>query len=125
MPKRTTTTTQHNRMAFHRQLLIWSVSVSLTVAQLAWSPIQVDSESQVDLWTRQSTGCPCSWKPSTSKSGSTDDGGDHTNCACCVKGGCQCGEASPQRCGQCGLEQFCVNSEFFFTFTYIYIYLLY
>lgn len=86
----------------------FGVMARLAVGQLAWSPIQVDSESQVDLWTRQSTGCPCSWR---STDGIADSGGAATSCACCVKGGCQCGEASPQRCGQCGLEQFCVNSE--------------
>ncbi|XP_037049170.1 uncharacterized protein LOC119083557 [Bradysia coprophila] len=73
-------------------------------AQLAWSPIQVDSESSVDLWTRKANGCPCSWRSSSSTNVDEDQ-----DCACCVKGGCQCGEESPARCGQCGLEQFCVS----------------
>lgn len=133
-------------------------------AQLAWSPIQVDSESefgqidlyassiierwtarwiiyppyhlsalalafsgQVDLWTRKSVGCACSWKDNehdhakdkhetsdknlTAHNGHHKHNGHQLNCACCVKGGCQCGETAPNRCSQCGLENHCLNSE--------------
>lgn len=77
--------------------------MSLCWGNLQNNPSPSSPPGQVDLWTRQATGCPCSWRPIA-------DPADRS-CACCVKGGCQCGEASPARCGQCGLETFCVNSE--------------
>ena len=82
---------------------------------------------QVDLWTRKSVGCACSWKDNehdhakdkheTSDKNLTVHNGHHKhnghqlNCACCVKGGCQCGEQAPNRCAQCGLENHCLNSK--------------
>lgn len=83
----------------------------------------ISSLGQVDLWTRKATGCSCSWQRAdggSDRSGganASDDGiisnvQNNQNCACCVKGGCQCGIDSPARCGQCGLEQYCVNSKF-------------
>ncbi|XP_055320957.1 uncharacterized protein LOC129577604 [Sitodiplosis mosellana] len=105
-------------------------SIQIATAQLAWSSIIVDSESQVDLWTKKTSGCACEWENHSHYGGSAlltnashIDAGNavnasshHTpatvnshNCACCVKGGCQCGSTSPARCGQCGLEQYCVN----------------
>lgn len=69
---------------------------------------------QVDLWTRTSIGCPCSWKNNGIAGGGSANGTETAEqhiCACCNKGGCQCGSDSPNRCGQCGLEQFCVNSK--------------
>lgn len=79
---------------------------------------------QVDLWTRKSNGCPCSWATPdktimTDLNNNNNDGGGggvnsnslDQSCACCVTGGCQCGENSPARCGQCGLEQYCINSK--------------
>lgn len=81
---------------------------------------------QVDLWTKQQGGCSCSWdgRNSNADGNGRSDGLTATtkfvqqteatphDCACCVKGGCQCGPSLPARCGQCGLEQYCVNSEF-------------
>lgn len=91
---------------------------------------------QVDLWTRKSVGCACSWKNDNNynehdhaskhemsdKNSTLHNGqlqqqqhhkhGHQLNCACCVKGGCQCGEQSPNRCSQCGLETHCLNSTF-------------
>ncbi|CAO1435290.1 unnamed protein product [Diamesa tonsa] len=89
-------------------------------AQLAWSSLQVDSESQVDLWTKSSIGCACLWNHhDTNKNNNSLISSDlsevnhhkdgSTNCACCVKGGCQCDERAPKRCTQCGLEEHCVN----------------
>lgn len=102
-------------------------------------PIVCLISGQVDLWTRKSVGCACSWKDNehdhakdkheTSDKNLTIHNGHHKhnshqlNCACCVKGGCQCGEQAPNRCSQCGLENHCLNSEFkaflaSFPFTY-------
>lgn len=79
---------------------------------------------QVDLWTRKPTGCVCEWENNANRgdTGTLDAvnasaqpisiSSPSQNCACCVKGGCQCGSSSPARCGQCGLEQYCVNSKF-------------
>lgn len=88
---------------------------------------------QVDLWTRKSSGCSCEWEnmANNSNSAKLEPNGDmsvnsnsttattyqqldNANCACCVKGGCQCGSVSPARCGQCGLEQYCVHSKSYF-----------
>jgi hypothetical protein len=76
---------------------------------------------QVDLWTRKSVGCACSWKDSGEHDHAKHDNltlhnghhkhGHQLNCACCVKGGCQCGEQAPNRCSQCGLENHCLNSK--------------
>lgn len=83
---------------------------------------------QVDLWTRKPSGCACEWEniahsisvtnASHIDANAVNASSHHTpatstshNCACCVKGGCQCGSNSPARCGQCGLEQYCVNSK--------------
>lgn len=91
---------------------------------------------QVDLWTRKSVGCACSWKndnnynehehasnkhETSDKNVTLHNGqmqqhhhqhGHQLNCACCVKGGCQCGEQFPNRCSQCGLETHCSKSTF-------------
>lgn len=91
-------------------------------------------KGQVDLWTRTSSGCPCVWQQqATAPNGNhnhnnvtfVDSATNNTiavdrrrreeeanECACCVKGGCQCGEDSPARCGQCGLERHCTNSKY-------------
>ena len=41
---------------------------------------------------------------------------DTESCACCVSNGCQCGHSNPQRCAQCGLEQYCDNSKLFLNY---------
>ncbi|CAH0394090.1 unnamed protein product [Bemisia tabaci] len=51
----------------------------------------------VDLWTSKSTGCACPYN----KTGN--------DCACCTDGGCHCGLAAPNRCAQCGIQQYCTN----------------
>lgn len=82
---------------------------------------------QVDLWTRKSSGCTCAWENmenNNSNNSTVNDSGlmmnisansqtvsSPQNCACCVKGGCQCETPSPTRCGQCGLQQYCINSK--------------
>ncbi|XP_023248428.1 uncharacterized protein LOC106647468 [Copidosoma floridanum] len=65
-------------------------------AQFTWTPIYVGGESQIDLWTQSMSGCSCGFNSS------------QTACACCVpRGGCSCGAAMPNRCTQCGLENYC------------------
>lgn len=78
-------------------LLLQLFTATTSTAGFAWTNIQtsITSRDQVDLWTQRSSGCTCPY-----------DVLDHS-CACCVSNGCQCGASSPQRCGQCGLEQFC------------------
>ena len=68
---------------------------------------------QIDLWTEKASGCTC-----------PHDLLDTQSCACCVSNGCQCGHSNPQRCAQCGLEQYCDNSKLFSTYDLtIYLYL--
>ncbi|XP_055698734.1 uncharacterized protein LOC129799115 [Phlebotomus papatasi] len=88
-------------MTFWWCLVVFLGVLAISSGQLAWSPIQVESNNQVDLFTRQASGCPCLWR-------SPVDPQD-TDCACCVRGGCQCGEISTGRCVQCGLEMNCLN----------------
>ncbi|XP_076760042.1 uncharacterized protein LOC143428794 [Xylocopa sonorina] len=74
------------------------VAVALVHSQVTWTPIYVSTLSHVDLWTQTTKGCACSFNSSS------------TECACCVpSGGCSCDAASPDRCVQCGLEQYCAN----------------
>lgn len=71
-------------------------------------------KGQIDLWTRKQSGCACSWQQQQTKRNNsyiTDIDKLENGCACCVKGGCQCGEESSTRCVQCGLEQHCNNSK--------------
>ena len=54
----------------------------------------------LDLWTQKASGCTC-----------PDDVLDNS-CPCCVSNGCQCTGLKSQRCGQCGLEQYCDESKY-------------
>ncbi|KAK4871844.1 hypothetical protein RN001_015968 [Aquatica leii] len=85
--------------SLHLFIWIWLAWLSrgyFSNAQLAWTPIYVDGNSQIDLWTQESKGCPCPWNV------------NNHQCACCVQdGGCHCGKESPNRCTQCGLEKHC------------------
>ncbi|XP_059476109.1 uncharacterized protein LOC132197077 isoform X2 [Neocloeon triangulifer] len=79
-------------------LLLLFVVLETAASQVLWTPIYLDSNNQVDLWTQESTGCRCPFDASRS------------DCACCVpQSGCHCGESSPNRCQQCGLEKYCSN----------------
>ncbi|KAG8305576.1 hypothetical protein J6590_067957 [Homalodisca vitripennis] len=74
------------------------ILVHFVDAQVNWTPIFVDGTNQVDMWTAKSKGCRCSFDSS------------RQDCACCVKeGGCSCGVQSPNRCGQCGLQDHCTS----------------
>ncbi|XP_075214923.1 uncharacterized protein LOC142320833 [Lycorma delicatula] len=80
-------------------------------AQVTWTPIYVDGNSQVDLWTQKASGCPCPY-----------DSTQKESCACCVQdGGCHCGEDSPHRCSQCGLQQYCTASTVITNFFILYL----
>ncbi|XP_050539995.1 uncharacterized protein LOC126904792 isoform X2 [Daktulosphaira vitifoliae] len=77
-------------------VLLYNSAVIVSSQQLAWTPIYVGSNSQVDLWTQNAQGCRCNHDLT------------REDCACCVpRGGCQCGIVAPNRCAQCGLEQYC------------------
>ncbi|XP_020710895.2 uncharacterized protein LOC105690974 [Athalia rosae] len=77
---------------------VFASTPAAVTAQLIWTPIYVGGTSQVDLWTQSTEGCACSFNST------------RTDCACCVQsGGCSCGESSPHRCAQCGLEQNCAS----------------
>ncbi|XP_076303892.1 cubilin isoform X1 [Lasioglossum baleicum] len=74
------------------------VAATFVQSQVTWTPIYLGEHSQVDLWTKTTSGCACSFNSSSNE------------CACCVpSGGCSCGAASPDRCAQCGLEEHCAN----------------
>nr|CAH0110272.1 unnamed protein product [Daphnia galeata] len=80
---------------------------------LVWTTIGVTAaRSEVDMWTKTSSGCACSSQDHHIQSqGSAKGGGGNKNlktCACCAHAGaCQCGPKVPYRCAQCGLEQQC------------------
>lgn len=57
-----------------------------------------DQKHQVDPWTASKTGCVCDFDTSRS------------DCACCQRYGCQCGEIQKNQCVQCGqTEEQCGN----------------
>lgn len=98
-------------------VVTWCSSYLLgCLAQVAWTPIYVKGNSQIDLWTVATSGCSCPWGEAAvttsvaAKVGDGDGGGGGGggDCACCVTdGGCHCGRDSPHRCTQCGLEAHC------------------
>ena len=85
----------------------------LTGSTISPSYYSLHISDQIDLWTFNSTGCPC--PPSTADQAATTAAGG--TCPCCVSNGCPCVTASQTtsrsngRCGQCGLERFCDNSK--------------
>ncbi|XP_065340585.1 uncharacterized protein LOC135939904 [Cloeon dipterum] len=82
----------------HLVPLLLFVVLETVALEVHWTPIYLDSNNQVDLWTQESTGCRCPFDSSRS------------DCACCVpQSGCHCGESAPNRCQQCGIEKFCSN----------------
>lgn len=80
---------------------------------LVWTTIGITARSEVDMWTKTSSGCACSSQDHHLQSQMGVAGGSKGNkgmktCACCAHAGaCQCGIKVPYRCAQCGLEQQC------------------
>ncbi|XKL64287.1 hypothetical protein PGB90_004373 [Kerria lacca] len=79
--------------------ILWRQSSATVIGQLNWTPVfQGVEKNQIDMWTKDSNGCQCHFNPSKK------------DCACCVKpSGCQCGSSAPNKCAQCGLQQYCNN----------------
>lgn len=112
----------HNRTFLHN-LSLWLELANYVSMFSSFSPLpkMCVISGQVDLWTRKSVGCACEHDHAKDKHATTEKNlttlhnghhGHQLNCACCVKGGCQCGRQAPNRCSQCGLENHCLNSEF-------------
>ncbi|XP_046649541.1 uncharacterized protein LOC124340849 [Daphnia pulicaria] len=77
---------------------------------LVWTTIGVTARSEVDMWTKTSSGCACSSQDHHMQSQGAKGGANKNmkTCACCAHAGaCQCGPKVPYRCAQCGLEQQC------------------
>ncbi|KAK2716825.1 uncharacterized protein LOC136039519 isoform X2 [Artemia franciscana] len=73
------------------------LAVKKLAVSVHWTHIHTDIENSIDLWTRSPTGCKCPFDEFSQE------------CACCAKGGCNCGHDQPSRCTQCGLENRCLN----------------
>ncbi|EFX74381.1 hypothetical protein DAPPUDRAFT_251905 [Daphnia pulex] len=98
--------------------LVMSTSTSgdfVDSGHLVWTTIGVTARSEVDMWTKTSSGCACSSQDHHMQSQGAKGGANKNNmktCACCAHAGaCQCGPKVPYRCAQCGLEQQCDQSK--------------